>query len=90
VPVLDEGRLVGLVTPVDVAFALQGSEGMDTTRVREVMTTELVTLRPDHTLRDAARRFATGGFHALPVVDGEALVGLLTTTDLMRLLSRDT
>jgi CBS domain-containing protein len=54
------------------------------------MTTELVTLRPDHTLRDAARRFATGGFHALPVVDGEALVGLLTTTDLMRLLSRDT
>lgn len=89
VPVLDEGRLVGLVTPVDVAFALRGTDSMNTSHVREVMTTDLVTLRPDHTLRDAARRFATGGFHALPVVDGTTLVGLVTTTDLMRLLARE-
>jgi CBS domain-containing membrane protein len=89
VPVLDDGRLVGLVTPVDVAFALQGAEAMSTTRVGDVMTSELVTLRPDHSLRDAARRFATGGFHALPVVDGATLVGLVTTTDLMRLLARE-
>ena len=87
VPVLDDGRLVGLVTPLDVAFALADPAAMSTTPIAQVMTTTLTTLRPDHTLRDAARLFTRGGFHALPVVDGERLVGILTTTDLLRTLA---
>ncbi|MFZ4585678.1 MAG: CBS domain-containing protein [Acidimicrobiia bacterium] len=52
--------------------------------VRDIMTTEVVTIGPDASVPDAADRFAEHGYHALPVVDAEnALVGMLTDEDLI-------
>jgi CBS domain-containing protein len=38
-------------------------------------------------VRDAARILAEANFHALPVVDGENLVGIVTSTDLLKFLA---
>ena len=55
-----------------------------TTLVREVMTPHVATLRPDHSVADAADVMAGHGFGAMPVVDaGGHLVGLLRDSDLI-------
>jgi CBS domain-containing protein len=55
-----------------------------TTRVRDVMTTSVATLRADESIADAADEMADQKFGAMPVVDANGrLVGLLRDTDLI-------
>ena len=41
------------------------------------------TVSPDDTIKDAAEVFAKREFHALPVVEDDKLVGIITTTDII-------
>ena len=53
--------------------------------VRELMTSPAVTIRPDATVKEAARRLTEHGITAMPVVDGRgALVGVLSEADVIR------
>jgi len=52
--------------------------------VRDVMTTPARTVEPGLPAFDAARLMAEGGIRRLPVLDGGALVGIITQTDLVR------
>jgi CBS domain-containing protein len=55
-----------------------------TTPVRDVMTAEVATLRPDQPIAEAADQLAAGRYGAMPVVDGSGkLVGLLRDEDLI-------
>lgn len=96
-PVVDAGRLVGIVTAHDVARAsldrwVQDRETneawLEQVPVREVMSPLPEVLHPEDLLRVAAERLGDGAWHALPVVDpvDHHLVGILTTTDLVRFL----
>lgn len=58
-------------------------------RVGEIMTRTVSTLPVSATVGEARRRFSTGGHGAYPVVDGEALVAILTRGDLLRLDADD-
>jgi acetoin utilization protein AcuB len=94
--VTDGGRLAGILSDRDVARAL-ASEGLDDAGaaydllarpVAEIMTREeLLTVDPLTDLAEAARILVYSKVSALPVLDGERVVGLLTTHDLMRALS---
>lgn len=54
-------------------------------RARDIMTSPVTTVRPDTTIKEAARLLASRGFTALPVVDDEdRLVGIVTEADLVR------
>jgi predicted transcriptional regulator len=53
------------------------------TPVRDVMTTKVVTLRPDQSFEEAADLLAAKGIGAAPVVDGDRVVGLLRDEDLI-------
>jgi acetoin utilization protein AcuB len=50
--------------------------------VRDIMTTDLTTLREDQTMLDATLVFARSGIHHIPIMNGKQLVGLVTDTDL--------
>jgi CBS domain-containing protein len=54
-----------------------------TTRVRDVMTTQVASLRPDQPVSEAADLLAAGRYGAMPVVDGGRLIGLLRDEDLI-------
>lgn len=103
IPVLSEGsKLVGVVSPADIlklpaasaqaasapppalAAAKRGRVG---TRIADVMTKNIETIRPTVQLRQAAQLFISGGFHSLLVTasDGE-LLGIVTTSDILRAL----
>ena len=54
--------------------------------IEQVMTKNVVTVSSTATVREVADILATREFHALPVVDNDVLVGIVTTTDLIQYL----
>jgi Zn-dependent protease/predicted transcriptional regulator len=83
-PVLEDGRLVGVLTRNDLAAGL-GQYGPET-RVGEVMQREFVTTHPNEMLRTAFSRLQEGHCRTLPVVKEGHLLGLLTADNLAEVL----
>ena len=85
IPVVEGGRLVGMVTDRDIAVrGVAKGHGPDTP-VRELMTDDLVVLRADDELADAASRMSEAQVRRLPVIDeNERLCGIVSLGDLAR------
>ena len=78
-PVLDNGKLVGMVT----AFDIVSKEWADT--VSGIMSTKLVVANQNLSINDASRVMFRRGISRMPVVDSEGgLVGIITNTDMVR------
>ena len=82
---LEDGRLVGLVTDRDLRRrCVAAGESVDSP-LREIMTETLITVAPTSSAFEASLLFSRHNIHHLPVLaeDG-ALVGILSTSDLLR------
>ncbi len=86
VPIVEDGRLVGIVTDRDIVVRVV-AEGRDpnATTVREIASTELVTVSPDDDLDEALNLLAQRQVRRLPVVEGDRLVGIVAQADVARL-----
>lgn len=89
-PVLERGRLVGILTETDLAraFVVEAEAGrvggeVDPA-VRTLMTSNAMTVQVRTTLEEATELCRTTGVRHLPVADGERLVGMLSDRDLRR------
>ncbi|MHB8655744.1 MAG: CBS domain-containing protein [Terriglobia bacterium] len=97
-PVLRDTNLVGVLTERDVKrFApglLSGVSSeqynhlLESTPLSKVMTRNPMTLKPDQDVSDAANIFSTKRFGCLPVVEDGKLVGIVTTSDMLKLLAK--
>ena len=58
-------------------------------RIRDVMATDLPTVDPEESVRDAARRMTDAGVQALPVCQGERVEGIITDWDVTRAAADD-
>jgi acetoin utilization protein AcuB len=97
-PVVEAGRLVGIVSDRDLKQAMvsagSATEGRERERLLdrltagEIMTGEVVTTGPTCGVEEAARVMATRKISALPVTDGDRLVGIVTETDVLELFVR--
>ncbi|NIM95325.1 MAG: CBS domain-containing protein [Anaerolineales bacterium] len=88
-PVFDEDRYVGMLPYADLIEAMR-SKRTDTP-VAEVMKTQLSTVGPEDGLFEVQMQLAESGENALPVVEGDQFLGLITGKDIgeiYRLLSR--
>lgn len=86
--VLDGERLAGILTERDVLRAV--ARGIrDDAVVGDWMTSDPETIEPDETAEHAATLMVHGGFRHLPVVEGGAVVGILSIRDLMRIALSD-
>lgn len=80
-PVVQEGRLVGILTDRDLR---QHVGFLERTKVNAAMTENLVTVRPQTTLEQAAQLLLKHKIGGLPVVEEGKLVGMITTSDILQ------
>jgi CBS domain-containing protein len=82
--VLDKNEPIGIVTERDIAYKLVAEGKGGDTKVEEVMSEDLKTVREDKSLMDAAKLMAAHVIRRLPVVKKGKLVGIVTIEDIMK------
>ncbi len=92
IPILEEGRLVGIVSDRDLRDASpalgdpERTKALQEIRVGEVMTQEVNTIDPQDFIENAAQEMYELKIESLPVVAEEELLGIITSSDIMRAL----
>ncbi len=92
-PVVSFRKIVGIISRTDFDRFVGGmkrandkEEVLEDTRAEEIMTKGLGKLEPDDRINVALEIFSKNWFHALPVVQNDELVGIITTQDIIRAL----
>ena len=97
IPVVQDNIIIGMLSYTDllrISFADEVDDdenSIDITvynmfSVEQVMTKNLTTIVPATTIKEAAEILSKNEFHALPVLENDVLVGIVTTTDLIKYL----
>jgi len=97
IPVVSDNKIVGMLSYTDllrVSYADAVEEEAENVEsivfnmftVRQVMAKEIIVISPTTTIKETAEILSKNEFHALPVCEDEVLVGIVTTTDLIKYL----
>lgn len=95
IPVVNDGKIIGMLSYTDllrVSYAdvvEKEAENVESIvfnmfSIRQVMTKEVIVITSETTIKETAEILSKNEFHALPVCDKNNLVGIVTTTDLMK------
>jgi acetoin utilization protein AcuB len=99
-PVVKNGKLVGLISKSDFLFFKRGfyneehDKGHEEVRLnnytaKDIMTAKLAKLEPDDKINVALEIFKENLFHGIPVVENDAIIGIITTYDIIKHLAVD-
>lgn len=86
--VMDGTRLLGIFTERDLLKSIGRGQDPKTTRLKDEMTTDVLTIAPDAKLSEAAQIMATKWIRHLPVIEGESVVGVISQRDLVGVFAR--
>ena len=90
IPVIEDGKLIGMVSLIDFMYEIKGA-GLDDNNaiyneltVKDIMTPNPFALSPETSINAVAEEFAKGRYHAIPIVENKKVVGIVSTADLIR------
>lgn len=81
---------IGIVTERDFVRKVLAKNKPPTIKISEIMSTPLRVIDPDAPIKEAARKMIRKGIRRLPVIHDNKLVGIVTTTDIAKQLSKKT
>jgi CBS domain-containing protein len=92
-PVTDGGRLAGIISDRDVIPYFGNNAPLEANDLKNVtaadlMSTDLITVRPTTPLAEAIEKMVNAGINSLPVVDAGETIGILTSTDIFLALEQ--
>ncbi len=83
-----DGKLAGIVTTSDLMHDYIETTSTEDTTIESIMQTDLVTLRPEATVAEAAEMFHANGIQHLPVVNADGTVaGLISVNEMMTFIA---
>jgi CBS domain-containing protein len=82
VPVVENGRVLAVVTDRDIVVRVVAEGGTFSGPVREIASDDVITVSPDMSTKDAERLMGERQVRRLPVVENERLVGIVSLGDL--------
>ncbi|MFA6039990.1 MAG: CBS domain-containing protein [Methylophilus sp.] len=83
--VIKDDKLVGIVSERDYARqVVLNNKNSKTTPVSEIMTSNLITAKPDDLLDSAMNTMSSKRIRHLPVLDGDVMVGMLSVGDIVK------
>lgn len=85
--VLEHGIAIGIITERDLVRRIIAKGKPLSTNVKEAMSSPLIVINPDDTVWDLAQLMKTRRIHRVPAVKDSRLVGMVTTSDVVRLCS---
>jgi CBS domain-containing protein len=88
--VMDNNTPTGIVTERDFVRRVLAKDKPSKTKISEIMSTPLKLIDPDAPLKEAARIMVRKRIRKLPVIKDNKLVGIITTNDFARHLSKKT
>ena len=96
IPVVENEKLVGMVSLIDFMYNIAGAGINDDNKVyqelnvRDIMTHKPFYLTIDATIGDAAKALSKGYYHAVPVLEDEKIVGIVSTADILKSFMEET
>ncbi len=97
-PVVDDGKLVGMITSKDlmrafIDFRKNVPEKYQKSQIKEVLIEDIMSSNPkyvskDMSISEVSKIMMETGFNGLPVVEDDKVVGIITQTDILRLIQK--
>jgi CBS domain-containing protein len=85
--VLEKGIAVGIITERDIVRRIVSKGKSLSTNVKEAMSSPLIVINPDDSVWELAQLMKARKIHRVPAVKDNRLVGIVTTSDVVRLCS---
>ena len=85
--VTDGTNPLGIVTERDFVTKVAGEGRPLFTEICEIMSSPLITIGPEETIWEASEMMKQKTIHKLPVKENEQIVGIVTTTDIVKIAS---
>ena len=90
IPVVENEKLVGMVSLVDFMYNIAGAGLRDDNKVykelkvKDIMTSNPFYLTTTASIEDVSKLLAEGKYHAVPVLEKDSLVGIVSTADIIQ------
>ena len=90
IPVIENDKLVGMISLIDFMYKIKGAglddnhEVYNTTLAKDIMSPHPFALGPDTSIDVIAFELAKGRYRAIPIVHHEKLIGIVSTADIIK------